>query len=428
MSNQHTLSSQGKTSESSLKDSKKYHHKESHFNNSKEPTKIPYLALLTLSFAVFVFNTSEFVPIGLLSLIANDFTMSEAKVGMLITMYAWVVALVSLPLMLLLSKVELKRLMLLVISIFVLSHIISALSQNYFMLMLSRIGVACAHAIFWSIASPMAVRLVPKNKQSLALSFIITGSAIAIILGLPLGRVIGLHLGWRISFLAIGGTALLVGILLWQIFPKLPNTDSLSLNALPKILKNKNLTAIYLITAVLVTAHFTAYSYIEPFLAHIAHFSEQGITFTLVAFGAIGIVGSFIFTKYYEGRVNFFVAMALFGICISLLLLHIMATHVYLTLIICLFWGLAMTLFNLTFQSQVIFLAPRATAIAMSIYSGIYNVGIGNGALIGGLISESFNIRYIGYSGGVIAILVCGFYIKQIIFSKHIKNKNTTYK
>ncbi|WP_300446675.1 sugar transporter [uncultured Helicobacter sp.] len=390
-------------------------------SNAKKPLPakegIPYLALLSLVFAVFVFNTSEFVPIGLLSLIASDFNMSESGAGMLITMYAWVVALVSLPLMLLLSNIELKRLMLLVISLFVLSHIISALSQNYGMLMLSRIGVACGHAVFWSIASPMAVRLVPKNKQSIALSFIITGGAIAIILGLPLGRVIGLSLGWRASFLSIGGVALLTGLLLWRVFPKLPNTDSISLDMLPKMLKNKSLIAIYGIAAVLVTAHFSAYSYIEPFLLQIAHFSEEGITFTLVAFGAIGIVGSVIFAKFYEGRASLFVGIALFGICGSLFLLHFGAIHTYLILFICIFWGLVITLFNLSFQSQVIFLSPQGTAIAMSIYSGIYNVGIGSGALIGGLVSDWLNVGYVGYFGGAIALLVCGFYIKRIVWS-----------
>ncbi len=387
-------------------------------SNTSDFNKIPYLALLALSFAVFVFNTSEFVPIGLLSLIASDFSMSEAGVGLLMTMYAWVVALVSLPLMLLLSNIELKRLMLIVIAVFVLSHIASALSQSYAMLMASRIGVACAHAVFWSIASPMAVRLVPKNKQSLALSFIITGSSIAIILGLPLGRVIGLGLGWRMSFFVIGIIAFLVGILLWRAFPKLPSTDSISLDSLPKLLKTPNLIALYFITAVLVTSHFTAYSYIEPFLAQVAGFSENGITSILVAFGAIGVVGSFIFAKYYEGHTRLFVAFALFGICASLFALHFGAIHSYIIIFICVFWGLAITMFNLSFQSQVLLLAPKATAIAMSIYSGIYNVGIGSGALIGGIISDSVQgVAYVGYGGGIIAIIVCVFYVKRVIWS-----------
>lgn len=384
----------------------------------KSQDKIPYLALLSLAFAVFVFNTSEFVPIGLLSLIAKDFAMSESDVGLMITMYAWLVALTSLPLMLLLSNIALKRLMLGVIALFVLSHIISALAHNYAMLLLSRMGVACAHAVFWSIASPMAVRLVPPKKQGVALGFIITGGSIAIILGLPLGRVIGLHLSWQMSFLSIGIIAALTGLLLWRVFPHLEKTDSISLESLPKILKNKSLIAIYFITAFLVTAHFTAYSYIEPFLAQVAYFSENGITFALVGFGAVGIVASVIFARFSEGRMQGFVSFALFAISSSLLLLHFASVHVALMVALCLFWGFAISIFNVSFQSQVILLAPQGTAIAMSMFSGIYNVGIGSGALLGGLLSDGFDITYIGYGGALIAFLVCGFYVKKMAWNR----------
>mgnify|MGYP000842163977 CR=1 FL=1 len=70
------------------------------------------LSLLSLTFAAFIFNTSEFIPIGLLTDIRNDFGLTEQSVGMLISIYAWAVMLLSLPLMLMVSKLEMKRLML----------------------------------------------------------------------------------------------------------------------------------------------------------------------------------------------------------------------------------------------------------------------------------------------------------------------------
>ena len=127
--------------------------------------------------------------IGLLSDIAADFGITEARAGLLITVYAWVVALVSLPLMLA-GEDGCRRLMLGVLGLFIASHVLSGLSSSYAMLMASRIGVACAHAVFWSIVSPLAVRVAPKGAQSAALGLIITGTSIAMIVGLPLGRVI----------------------------------------------------------------------------------------------------------------------------------------------------------------------------------------------------------------------------------------------
>ena len=80
------------------------------------------------------------------------------------TVYAWVVAIVSLPLMLVFAKTENRRLMLSIVALFVFSHILSGVAANYNMLMISRMGVACSHAIFWSIVTPLAVRVAPEGK------------------------------------------------------------------------------------------------------------------------------------------------------------------------------------------------------------------------------------------------------------------------
>ena len=86
------------------------------------------------------------------------------------------------------------------------------------MLMASRIGVACSHAVFWSIASPLAVRIVPEKRRSLALSMIVTGTSVAMVVGMPLGRIIGLYVGWRTSFLCVAVLAAVVFCYLLAVF------------------------------------------------------------------------------------------------------------------------------------------------------------------------------------------------------------------
>ena len=129
--------------------------------------------------------------------------MTEAQAGMLITIYAYVVMLMSLPLMIAASRYPLRKLLLATISLFAVSHVASAFATGFWTLLLSRIGVAFAHSIFWSVASPIAVRLVKGPFKALAMSMIVTGTAIAIIVGLPLGRIIGLYVGWRMAFMCI---------------------------------------------------------------------------------------------------------------------------------------------------------------------------------------------------------------------------------
>ena len=204
--------------------------------------------IIGLTCAAFIFNTSEFMPIGLLTDIAQDFAITEAHAGTLISAYAWVVMLLSLPLMILVSKLELRKLMLWIILLFGICQILSSLSEGYAMLMLSRIGVACTHAIFWSIVSPLAVKLVPHSHRALALSMIVTGTSIAMIFGLPLGRMVGLTIGWRMTFLGVGILAFLTFAYLAFSLPKVPSNGGFSLHKLPELLKNPILTGLYILT------------------------------------------------------------------------------------------------------------------------------------------------------------------------------------
>lgn len=137
------------------------------------------LPLIGMTVSAFIFNTSEFMPIGLLTDIAKSFSISEAKAGMLITVYSWIVMLLSLPLMLLVSKIDYKKLFMGTVALFGICQVLTVLSNSYGMLMASRIGVACAHAIFWSIASPIAVRMASEEHQSKALGMVVTGTSVA---------------------------------------------------------------------------------------------------------------------------------------------------------------------------------------------------------------------------------------------------------
>ena len=348
-----------------------------------------WLPVISLTFSTFIFNTSEFIPIGLLSDIASDFAITESKAGMLITVYAWIVALASLPLMLAFSKTENKKLMLSIVALFIASHVLSGFSTSYYMLMLSRAGVACAHAIFWSIVTPLAVRVAPEGRRSTALSLIVTGSSVAMIVGLPLGRAVGLLVGWRATFLLIAALSAIVCIILAASLPKTPSDNDVSIKSLPALLRTPGLGGIYLLTVIIITGHYTSYSYIEPFLAQVAGMSNTLITIVLSIFGIVGIIGSYFFAKYFDRHQFTFIRFAVAGISIFTLLLRPAALDTSSVILICILWGLAINSYNLSFQSEILQVAPHGTAIAMSIYSGIYNVGIGAGALVGGKIGRA---------------------------------------
>ena len=381
-----------------------------------------WMPVIVLTFAAFVFNTSEFVPIGLLSDIANDFGITEANAGMLITVYAWVVAIASLPLMLVFAKTENKKLLMSITALFIASHIFSGLSGDFYMLMTSRLGVACAHAVFWSMVTPFAVRIAPEGKQAAALGLVVCGSSVAMIVGLPLGRTIGLLLGWRATFLVIGGFAAMILCMMALVLPKTPSDSSISLRKLPALIKSPALRNIYLVTVIAITGHFTCYSYIEPFLSRISGMNENFITMILAIFGIVGLICSFIFSKYYSKHPARYIIYAVCGIGVFLLLLYPAALNPFTVTALCILWGTAINFYNLAFQSEIIRCAPQGTAIAMSIYSGIYNIGIGAGALAGGAVCSSLSISSIGFVGGGIAMaaaVICMKYLLPVLYGKN---------
>ena len=373
-----------------------------------------WLPVISLTLSTFIFNTSEFIPIGLLTSIADDFAITESKAGLLITIYAWVVALASRPLMMAFAKTENKKLMLSLAALFTASHILSGFSNSYVMLMISRIGVACSHAVFWSIVTPLAVHVAPEGHRSTAVSMIITGSSIAMIVGLPLGRAVGLMVGWRVTFLLIAILSAIVLCLLAAFLPKVPSDNNISLKTLPTLVSTPALLCIFVMTALTITGHFTAYSYIEPFLGQAAGFTNGEITMVLSAFGVIGIIVSVLFSKYYDRHQFAFLRVAVLGICICTLLLGISSGNSFIMVFTCLLWGLSINCFNISLQSCIIDYSPFGTAIAMSIYSGIYNVGIGAGALVGGIVCSHIGIPFVGYVGGAVSLVSALFFLLTV--------------
>ncbi|MDO2453211.1 sugar transporter [Enterobacter asburiae] len=367
--------------------------------------RVAWLRVVTLAIAAFIFNTTEFVPVGLLSDIAESFQMETAQVGIMLTIYAWVVALMSLPFMLLTSQMERRRLLIGLFVLFIASHVLSFMAWNFTVLVISRIGIAFAHAVFWSITASLAIRLAPAGKRAQALSLIATGTALAMVLGLPIGRIVGQYFGWRTTFFAIGMGALVTLVCLIKLLPALPSEHSGSLKSLPLLMRRPALLGIYLLTVIVVTAHYTAYSYIEPFVQVVAGFSASFATVLLLILGGAGIIGSVLFGKLGNRHASTLVSCAIGLLLACLLLLMPAAGSESHLAVLSLFWGVAIMIIGLGMQVKVLALAPDATDVAMSLFSGIFNLGIGAGALVGNQVILHVSMSAIGYLGAIPALV-----------------------
>ena len=366
----------------------------------------PWLPLIGLVLSVFIFNMSEFTPVGLLTNIATDLEVSESKAGMIISFYAWVVAIISLPMMLLFVKTEYKRTMLLMVALFSFFQFISGIASSYEMLMIGRIGVAVAHSVFWAIVTPMAIKSVDIGYQRLAISAIAAGTSIAMIFGIPLGRIIGLALGWRMAFMTIAIIGVFTFMMLLIVLPRMENPRTFTLKRLPDILTNKVLIGIYILTIVFVTGYYMGYSYIEPFLGQVAGMSDSTITLALTVIGVAGIMAGFLFARFYDAYRSTFMILSVGGSAACLFLIYSLTDMGPTILLVCLIWGLCTTTFVMTFQNETIRSSVSdGVMVATGLESGLFNLGIALGSMFGGMVLDDMGVEKVPLVGASIVFV-----------------------
>ena len=370
-----------------------------------------YWRVVIMACAAFIFNTTEFVPVALLTDIGQSFDMQSSDVGLMMTVYAWTVMIMSLPAMLATGDMERKGLLLKLFVIFIIGHIISVIAWNYWILLIARMCIAVAHSLFWAITASLVMRVAPKNKKTQAIGMLTIGTSLATILGLPLGRLVGQLVGLRITFAIIAALALVVIVFIMRLLPNLPSKNAGSLSSLPILAKRPLLIGLYATTVIIVSAHFTAYTYIEPFMVQIGELDPNLATIILLVFGVSGITASVIFNRLYRFGPTQFISGAMILLAVSLAFMLVSASYTATMFTLAFIWGIGISCIGLALQMRVLQLAPDATDVASAIYSGIFNAGIGAGALFGNQITRHIGLEYIGFSGAALAMIALGIFV-----------------
>ncbi|MDR0665689.1 MAG: sugar transporter [Helicobacteraceae bacterium] len=360
-----------------------------------------WLAVASLSFSAFIFNTTEIAPVGLLTAISADFNINPAQTGYMVTIYAWAVAILSLPLTVLTAKIERKRLLIALFIAFIASHLLISAAGDFETLLVGRIGVACAHAIFWAIAVPLAVRLAPENAKSKAIGALVAGGSVAMVLGAPLGTAIGQTFGWRVTFFIIAAFALIAMGVIVKLLPRLPCQNAGNFKSLPILFRRASVVWVYALIAVIVTGDFTAFTYIGPFL-EAKGYEGSSVAWLLFAGGGAGLIGSYLFGLWGDRYANLTLIVPLGLLVVTMALFGASAFNFYAALALYFIWGIFVVMIFMGLQSRLLAAAKDAADVANSIYSGIFNVGIGGGAYVGSIVSLSLGVSFVGYAGALI--------------------------
>ena len=187
--------------------------------------------------------------------------------------------------------------------------------------------------------------------------------------------------------------------------PECVSTHAGSLKSLPVILKRPALIQLYCLTAVTVLGQYTAYSYISPILQSVGGFADGDVVTTLFVFGIAGIIGTVLSSKLVDRYPSGALVAPLIAISACLFLIIPTCHHFGVLMGVVVIWGAAMTAVCMAFQTMLLNAAPDAADIAASLYSGIFNIGIGGGAFLGSRILSASGYEPIVWTGASIVAL-----------------------
>lgn len=248
-------------------------------------------ALFALTAGAFGIGTTEFVIMGLLMQVSSDLGVPIAAAGLLISGYALGVFAGAPLLTALTGRWPRKTVLLALMTVFTLGNLACALAPNYEVLMAARVLTSLAHGTFFGVGSVVATGLVAPERKASAISIMFTGLTAATLLGVPAGAWLGLHFGWRATFLAVAVLGLLALTVIAMLVPKdgaagQGNSfrDEVKVLARPQVLLGLAMTVFGF------AGVFTLFTYIQPLLTQISGFSAAAVSPILLVFGA-GFIG-----------------------------------------------------------------------------------------------------------------------------------------
>jgi predicted MFS family arabinose efflux permease len=368
----------------------------------------PLGALIALAAASFCYVTAETLPIGLLPQMAHGLDVSDSQIGLLLTIYAAVAGLSAIPLTALTVHLPRNTLMRVLVAMFALSQLATSIAPTYAWLVAARLLCALAHGVFWSIVVPVATRLAGPGRSAKGTGIVFGGTSLAIVLGTPLATALGTVLGWRVAMAVVGlaGVAALVAIA--RLLPVLaaesePVGALKALQAIPGVLRNRQLAVVCLTTLVLVVGLFTAYTYISLIVRRDSGLHGVALACVLLAYGAAGLAGNLVVSALADRLPRRATLIAAVGIGVALIVLTFRVGVVF-TIVAVLIWGVGAVATPVSLQTAVLRVAPAAQDTGSAVYVVAYQIGIGGGALLGGILVSAGLVRELTIVGAITAV------------------------
>ncbi|WP_426405035.1 MFS transporter [Streptomyces sp. R-07] len=344
------------------------------------------LALVALAVGAFGIGTTEFVIMGLLPGIAADYGVSIPTAGLLVTGYALGVVLGAPLLTVLGNKVSRKKMLMVLMGLFVLGNILSALAPSFGIMLTGRVIASLAHGSFFGIGSVVAAGLVAPNKKAGAIATMFTGLTVANIVGVPLGTFIGQTVGWRTTFAVVAALGVIGLLGIAKLVPAMPRPEGARLRRELTAFRNPQVLLAMAMTVLGFGGVFAAITYIAPMMTHVAGYSEGAVTWLLVLFGVGMFLGNLLGGRYADRALMPLLYVTLGGLAVVLALFTVAAHDKVLSAIAIFLIGALGFATVPPLQKRVLDQAHGAPTLASAVNIGAFNLGNAIAAWLGGLV------------------------------------------
>jgi predicted MFS family arabinose efflux permease len=363
-----------------------------------------YFKLIWLTVGAFAIGTESYVVAGVLPTIAADLRVTVPLAGQLITVFALTYAIGSPLIAVATGSMERRRLLLISIAVFGAFNLLAAVSHTYGALMIARIGMGLSAGTFMPAASAYAVATTTTAHRGRALAMIYGGLTIAMIIGAPLGVLLGEHFGWRVIFSAVAGLVALGAAGLALTLARVKPAAHVTLAERIAIARRPDVLATLAVTVITLAGAYTVYSYLAPFLQQTAHLGGDAIALVLFMFGLGSTAGNFlsgatadrigprrVIAGVLVGLVGIFTALSFVGTTLP----ADSARWIVVPLIA--LWGFVGFSFPAAQQAYIVTLAPRLAPITLSLNASAIYLGASLGAFLGSLVVARGAVAELGW-------------------------------
>lgn len=358
--------------------------------------------LYVLALGIFGITTTEFGVIGILPQIADTYHITIDKAGWLLSIFALIIAISAPFITLAFSNADRKRTLLLVLALFSISNILSAIAPSFPFLLFARALPAILHPVFWSIGLAVAAGSVPANESPKAVSIVFGGLTLATVFGIPMATFMAEMFSWRASFVLFAVINSISFLSLWIFLPYIPVSGAKIKTSYWKILGNRSLLFSLLLACLMISAMFSTYGYLADYLKNITHMTGSEIGLMLLIFGITGVAGNYFSGKLLsknKERTTLLFIVSLLGIHS---LTYFMGANYNLMVFLIIFWGFIHSGGFLISNVNITSSTSEAPEFINSIFTSCGNLAVTIGSTIGGLAILKIGIHQLPWTSIVL--------------------------